>query len=155
LDVGHEGLDEEHRRLVALINDLCTSSGAMRDAREIARRLRALTAEAKIHTEHETLVLSEFRRDLEDSPHQHVPHHLKTAIAAAIEDHIADHITLRDRLADVTRTVRNGRWAEGTSLCQVIEMWFLDHAVKYDMQIKTIIQSMHSHRRGHETSRWR
>ena len=142
--VGHEELDKEHRRLVALINDLCTCV-TTRDAMEIAGRLRALTAEAKRHLGHETLVLRDFRRDLEDRANQHVPQHLKTSMAAAIEDHIADHITLRGRLAEVTRTVRNGRWAEGTSLCQVVELWFLDHAVKYDMQIKTILQSMDHH----------
>ena len=76
-------------------------------------------------------------------------------MAAAIEDHIADHMTLRDRMAEVTRTVRNGRWAEGTSLCQVIELWFLDHAVKYDMQIKTLLQTMPPQLHGHETPRWR
>ena len=152
-DVGHEGLDKEHRQLVALINDLCTCV-ATRDAKEIARRLRALTAEAKAHLEHETVVLREFRRDLEDPTNQHVPRQLKMTIVAAVEDHVADHIALRHRLAEVTRTVRNGRWAEGSSLCQVVEMWFLDHAVKYDIQIKTIIQSIHPHPHGHnEASR--
>src|SRR5207248_2651191 len=121
--------------------DLCTSM-ATRDAGEIARRLRALTVEAKSHLEHETSVLLAFRRDLESRSTQQVSRRLKTAMAAAIEEHMADHVSLRDRLAEVTRTVRNGRWAEGTSLCQVVEMWFLDHAVKYDIQIKTIIQSM-------------
>jgi hemerythrin len=139
--VGHEGLDKEHRRLVVLINDLCTCV-VTRDADEIATRLRTLTTEAKAHLEHETVVLREFRRDLEEPSNQHVPRQLKTTIAAAIEDHVADHIILQRRLAEVTRTVRNGRWVEGSSLCQLVEMWFLDHAVKYDIQIKTIIQSM-------------
>lgn len=136
--VGHEEIDNEHGRLVVLINDLCAST-AMRDAKEIARRLRVLIAESKRHTEHETVVLREFWRDLEDPANQHLPNHLKTAIAAAIEDHIADHFAFRNRLAEATRNFRSGRWAEGTSLCQLVEKWFLDHAVKYDLQIKTII----------------
>ena len=152
--VGHEGLDDEHRRLVALINDLCTPVRT-RDTTDIAGRLRALTAETNRHLAHETLVLREFRRDLEDPPNRHVPRQLKTTIAAGIEDHVADHTTLRERLAEVTRTVRDGLWAEGTSLCQVVEMWFLDHAVKHDVHIKTMMQSMHPRPNGHEPSRWR
>jgi hemerythrin len=139
---GHEELDREHHRLVALINDLYTSV-TIRDAMEVARRLRALVAESKRHLEHETLVLRELRRDLESPANEHVPRQLKTSIAAAIEDHIAEHSALRRRLADVTRTVRNGRWVEGgTSPGELIGTWFLDHAVKYDSQIKTILQAM-------------
>jgi len=117
--VGHEGLDQEHRRLVALINDLCTCV-TTRDAREIASRLHALVTEAERHLRHETLVLREFRRDLEDPPNHRVPPQLKTKIVAAIEDHVADHVTLRHRLTEVMKTVRSGRWAEGISLCQVV-----------------------------------
>jgi hemerythrin len=147
--VGHGGLDKEHRRLVAHINDLCTCV-TTRDAAEIESRLHALTAEADRHLQHETVVLREFQRDLEDPPNQHVSRQLGTTISAAIEDHIADHVTLQHRLAEVTRTVRNGHWTEGFSLCRVVEMWFLDHAVKYDIQIKTMIQSMSPLRHGHE-----
>jgi hemerythrin len=139
--VGHEGLDEEHRRLVAHINDLCTCESS-RDTAEIAGRLRALTADTEGHLKHETLVLREFRRGFTNSGNQKVSRQLKTTIAEAIEDHVADHVTLRHRLAEVTRKVRSGRWSEGTSICQVVEMWFLDHAVKYDMQIKTMLQTM-------------
>jgi hemerythrin len=146
--VGHQSLDKEHRRLVARINDLCTCV-TKRDAAEIASRLHALTTEAESHLKHETLVLREFRRDLED-PNHHVSRQEKATIAAAIEDHVADHITLRHRLAEVTRTVREGRWAEGDALCQVVEMWFLDHAVKYDIQIKSIVQLMRPSLRGDE-----
>jgi hemerythrin len=136
--VGHEAIDDEHCRLIALINDLCASV-AIRDAKEIARRLRVLIAESKRHTEHETVVLREFWRDLKDPANRHLPNPLKTSMAAAIEDHIADHFAFRNSLAEVTRNFRSGRWAEGTSLCPAVKHWFLDHAVKYDVQIKTII----------------
>ena len=141
---GHDGLDREHHRLVALINDFCTSV-TIGGAAEIARRLRALVAEAKRHLEHETLVLRGLRRELETPANDHLPRQLKTIIATAIEEHIAEHVALRRRLAEVTRTVRNGRWAEGgTSPGQLVTMWFVDHAVKYDSQVKTILQAMHS-----------
>ena len=150
--VGHEELDKEHRRLVSLINELSTSA-TTRDATEIARRLRALTAETRRHLDHETRVLRKFGRDLEDPPNRHLPHQLRATIAAAIEDHVVDHIALRDRLAVATQTVRNSRLAEGTSVCQDVEMWFLDHAVKYDIQIKTIMQSIHPRIWGRATPR--
>jgi hemerythrin len=78
---GGEEVDEEHQRLVALINDLCTTP-TMQDPSEVARGLRALVAEAKRHLAHETLMLRELLRDLEAPANEHVPRQLKTTIAA-------------------------------------------------------------------------
>jgi len=140
--VGHEGLDKEHRRLVMLINQLCTAYGTTHDLTETARVLRALTAATKRHTRHETLVLRKFLVELEDPQNRHAPHQLRAIIDAAIEDHLADHGRLLERLGEFTRAVQSDQWTEGTSLCQEVEAWFLNHAMKYDLQIKAIIQSM-------------
>ena len=146
LVVGHDELDKDHRRLVMLINELCTSYGATRDTAESTRALSALMAAADQHVRHETLVLREFSRRLEEPRNLHPPHHLKAIVDAAIDDHIADHEILLDRLAEVARRVDRGLFAEGASLCQEVEKWFLDHAIEYDLRIKAIVHSMRPYR---------
>jgi len=138
--VGHDELDQQHRHLVMLINELGTSYGATRDTREIARGLRPLTEAATKHMRHETLVLRQFGQHLQNG---HATSHRRAILDARIEDHIADHDTLENRLEEITEVVNGNLSVEGVSLCRELEMWFLDHAVRYDLKLKAIIESMH------------
>ena len=54
----------------------------------------------------------------------------------------AEPLVMQDQpLGDMTRALHAEAVAAGANLCDRLRVWFVDHAVGYEAQIKTILQS--------------
>jgi hemerythrin len=85
LSIGVPGVDEEHRRFLALIDDLDAAIAAHARPHDLERRLQVIVQEARAHFDHENRKLAELG----------VPH---------AERHIAAHARLGSQLWDALRT---------------------------------------------------
>jgi hemerythrin len=118
LSIGVPGVDEEHRRFLALIEDLDAAIAAHSRPHEIERRLQVIVQEARAHFDHENRKLSEL----------HLPH---------AERHIAAHARLGSQLWDALRTCYaiepSEDWAKKGL---VIKQMLLDHFQLDDLKYR-------------------
>ncbi len=131
--IGHRELDAEHRRMVDLINQICFACDASQPARQPLILLRELESLTEEHFEHEEAVLEElFAATL----------NLRETLAAAKVEHAAEHRRTLGDLRDMSRGLHSDKVAAGSKLCEKLKAWFIDHAIGYEAQVKTIIQSV-------------
>ena len=135
--VGHPGLDDEHRRMVALINDIAAAAeddwGA--DAfSELLERLRKVTEE---HFRNEDVILWELRSGTYAGLRDRVrtPPFIKAMAEAAFDEHMAEHASMLGQM-DAVRTLPRD------ALCETLKTWFVEHAIRHDSQLKAIFQAM-------------
>ena len=135
--VGHPGLDDEHQRMVALIDDIATAFESDQSAEAFAdllRRLRGVTVE---HFRHENAILWELRSGtytgLSESPR--TPPFVKAMAEAAFDEHMAEHDSML-RQMDALETLPR------EALCETLKTWFVNHAIKHDSHLKAIFQAM-------------
>jgi hemerythrin-like metal-binding protein len=131
--VGDADLDEQHRMMVGLINQICVEAGAGRHAKAIAL-LSELQFVSEAHFRSEEGLLHRIETDIEQN-------HLRTVVHIAIDDHERSH---QLGLAALRRLVE--RWHEasagnGATPCHELKTWFVDHAIGAEAQVKTILQS--------------
>ena len=133
--VGDKRLDEEHRRMVGLINQICICADLGQHAKSISL-MTALQFVAESHARNEDAPLT--RIDIE------IAHHpLHTVVDAAIEEHAREH---RHKLAELRELTE--RWrainshADELWLCDELKAWFIDHTTGYEARIKTVLQSI-------------
>jgi hemerythrin-like metal-binding protein len=125
--VGEQGLDAEHRRTVELINEICIRAEAgWRES--IDSLLRELQFVSEMHFRNEETVLARIAAKIDQK-------HLQTVVRLAIEQHAREHRRQLDKLQDmVMRT-------DDHEICESLKSWFVDHVVREDAQVKTILQS--------------
>jgi hemerythrin-like metal-binding protein len=131
--VGDVDLDEEHRLMVGLINQVCLEAAAGRFDKAIAR-LGELQFVAEAHFRHEEALLHRIEAEIEQN-------HLRTVVHIAIDDHARSHqfgLAALHRLFD---RWRQASAAGGTTPCHELKTWFVDHAIGAEAQVKTILQS--------------
>jgi hemerythrin len=135
--VGHSGLDGEHRRIAALINDIAAGVVAGIGADAFADLLRQLREAAIEHFKNENTILWELRAGtyagLRDRPRS--PPVVKAMAEAAFDEHIAEHkamVTQMDALSELPRE----------ALAETLKTWFIDHAIKQDAHLKAIFQAL-------------
>jgi len=135
--VGHPGLDSEHQRMVALINEVIAAveAGESEERRRgLMKALREVTLE---HVRHENAILWELRSGayaaLQGRPR--TQKFLKAMAEAAFDEHMAEH-------ASMVSQVDHVRGLPLDQLCQTLKTWFLDHAIKHDAHLKAIFQAM-------------
>lgn len=135
--IGHDALDAEHRYLVEAINEIFAAFDADLPQPEIRSRLNALKVAITKHLRHESTVLERIKNGIYDDGQQRrpPPTFVKAMSAAAIEEHIAEHV---DSLARVGALVAD---ASHTS-CLELKAWFVDHAIKHNSHLKSIFQAM-------------
>ena len=136
--VGHPELDAEHRLMVELISEICVTQDRERDATSLSLRLHRLEDVTERHFLHEETVLASIRSD-QDKRHPW----LADVLDAAIRDHSAEHERMLNQLRAISRKALGAReaaaWAE---CCEELKAWFVDHAIEYESQIKTVLQSV-------------
>jgi len=133
--IGHPGLDDEHRRMVALIDDIAAATDADADAfADLLQRLREVTVE---HFRHENALLWELRsgtyaalRNL-----QRTAPFVKAMAEAAFDEHMAEHASMLRQMEALKTLARD-------ALCETLKTWFVDHAIKHDSHLKAIFQAM-------------
>jgi len=135
--VGHPGLDGEHQRMVALINEIIAAveAGEGQDRRlALIETLREVTVE---HVRNENAILWELRSGayaaLQDRPR--TQKFLKALAEAAFDEHMAEHDSMLAQIDHV-------RGLPLEQLCETLKTWFLDHAIKHDSHLKAIFQAM-------------
>ena len=126
-EVGHEGLDAEHRRMASLINQICIDADAGRRD-NIGSLLGELQFVSEAHFRNEEAVLARVASDI-------AQRHLQTVVRLAIERHAREH---RRRLDQLHRLVARPDHLE---IGDELKAWFIGHVVGEEAQIKTILQS--------------
>jgi len=132
-EVGDPDLDEEHRTMVGLINQVCVDADAGRHGKAIAL-LGELQFVSEAHFRNEEAMLHRIETEIEQS-------HLRTVVHTAIEDHACSHRLGLDhlhKLVEKARAVGVGGW---TGICDEVKSWFVDHSIGEEAQVKTILQS--------------
>jgi hemerythrin-like metal-binding protein len=136
--VGHKDLDAEHRLMVELINSVCVAHGAEREPKGLSVLLRRLEDVTEQHFRHEEIVLQGIRTE-QDKRRPWLAH----VLDAAINDHSVEHTRMLDDLRAITNKMLTPRpqstWA---AYCEELKAWFVDHAIEYESQIKTVLQSV-------------
>ncbi len=134
---GHPGLDDEHRRMVALINDIAPAvdAGAEADGfSDLLEQLREVTME---HFRNENTILWELRSGtyagLRDRPR--TPPFVKAMAEAAFDEHMAEHQSMLKQMEELRALPRH-------ALSETLKTWFVDHAIKHDSQLKAIFQAI-------------
>jgi hemerythrin len=131
--VGDADLDEEHRCMVGLINQICLEAGAGRHVKAIAL-LGELQFVSESHFRNEEGLLHRIETELEQN-------HLRTVVHIAIDDHARSHqlgLAALHRLVERWRAASAGN---GATPCHDLKSWFVEHAVGAESQVKTILQS--------------
>ncbi len=134
--VGDEALDAEHRRMVGLINDICIAAATGRRS-SLGSLLGELQLLAEMHFRNEEVLLTRIASEIDQQ-------HLKTVMRNAIEQDTREHRRQLEELRELNKlqessTIRNG----DLKLCDALKTWFVTHAVGYEAQVKTILQSSH------------
>ncbi len=137
--VGHQELDAEHRQMVGLINQICLACDAKQHEREPEQEPAVLMEELErlttTHFDHEEAVL----RDLSTA----IPNpKLSEIMAAAVTEHAAEHVRRLGELRELSRELNSDAVTAEAKLCHDLITWFIDHAIVYEAQVKTIIQSV-------------
>ena len=136
--VGHEALDNEHRRLIKAINDVCAACDGDGSRGALHALFAALERETVKHFAHENTVMNEIFAGRS----RKLPGEVKAMTGRAIKGHLAEH---ERNLADLRKIMRAAEADSGCDLAQTsaeLKRWFLDHAVKYDSQLKAIFQAL-------------
>jgi len=132
--VGDDRLDDEHRRMVDLINQVCTSVIIEQHDKK-ASLLNELLAISEVHFRHEEALLVKVATEIDQ-------HHLRTTVLTAIEAHADEHGRGLEALREIVEKSRAARvHADELKHCEEMKAWFIDHTIGYETQVKTILQS--------------
>lgn len=133
--VGHGLIDQQHRTLVQLINDIAAAVPS--NGNRTGPILKSLGRAVRDHFRTENAILWEIRmgthKGVRRSPEARS---LVASMAGAIFDaHIAEHTKLLDHLDEIVS-------APLETLVETLGAWFVDHVIKQDSHLKTIFQAM-------------
>src|SRR5581483_6657738 len=129
--------DAEHRQMVSLISRICERVAAGEDA-TAASLLSDLQFVAETHFHNEDALLARIDEEI-------ALDRLQSVVRAAILEHAREHRQKLDELHRLTERWRRGVAAAARMrFCDELKTWFVDHAVVYEAQIKTILQSTHN-----------
>ena len=135
--VGHPGLDDEHRRMVELINDIAAAAEADWGADAFSKLLHQLRKVTEEHFQNENTILWELRSGnyagLRDR--ERTPPFIKAMAEAAFDEHMAEHESMLGQMDAVSTLPRD-------TLCETLKTWFVEHAIRHDSQLKAIFQAM-------------
>lgn len=131
--VGHHGLDSEHKRLVALINEIAGG------ASPLLQLSSAFYLASVAHFRHENAVM----RDILDGAYLLSDNRVGRPAAiseAAINDHCAEHARSLIKLERMLQSVLAAENAHRL-LASELKAWFLDHAINHDAHLMAIFRS--------------
>ncbi|HYM30058.1 MAG TPA: hemerythrin family protein [Candidatus Cybelea sp.] len=133
--IGHKGLDAEHRGMIDLINRFCLARGADLHMQHLLSGMRELESLTEKHFKHEEAMLEEHYLAARKGSR------VRESILAAKTEHAVEHQKSLSLLREMSRTLPADAGAARSKLCGELKKWFIDHAVGYDAQMKTIVQS--------------
>ena len=137
--VGHLALDLEHRRLVALINDISGVRATADGPKSLLDLSNAFYLASLEHFRHENSVMRDLIVGAYLLPGAGAP---RVAIReAAINDHRAEHAQALISLESRLQSFFAGGDRQGLTLASVLRSWFLDHVIKHDAQLKEVFQT--------------
>jgi hemerythrin len=135
--VGHDQLDEEHRRFVELINTIYIAATKRWARSEVNPLLDGLLYLADQHFKHENSVLLTISRRPIPGGVDKSAFILATA-AARLDKHIASHAKIRPRLTMIVHNVRVALLDAKPNMSSELKDWFIDHATTHDAYLKPI-----------------
>lgn len=116
LAIGHDMIDEQHKVLVGLINDLHTSQATGREQQIIRRTLRELYNYAIYHFKEEEMLMA--------------------ALPSALRHpHKLEHDTFIHDLNEITAKANEGDAHVGAETFNWLVGWLLDHIAVTDRQL--------------------
>ncbi|MDE2167524.1 MAG: hypothetical protein KGJ66_14450 [Alphaproteobacteria bacterium] len=121
----------EHRALIARINEICDP------LENIGHRVQSLVLLVKDHFDHENAIL----RKIIDGGSE-IPASVKAVSADAIREHIYDHEIALARLKAIGQAVADAGVDELPRHCEALQRWFIDHAVKHDAHLRSVLQTL-------------
>lgn len=134
--IGRPELDAEHLRMIDLINRICVACGASQDRSNLLALLRELEGLTEQHFQHEEALL-----EANDTSTQNDRRILDGILEAKIK-HPIEHGRRLNELRKMTRRLRTDARTAESKLCEELKAWFVDHAIGYEMQMRTIFQSV-------------
>jgi hemerythrin-like metal-binding protein len=139
--VGHEGLDAEHRHLIAAINEIHSAQCAKQTFTQLEPRFSALKLAAEAHFKHENSVMRKINTDTITSPEKRTAR-LKAMSNAVINEHIAEHAQALLKLGSIIHTFKARIDTAEPNLSFDLRDWFIEHAIKRDAHLKAVFQAM-------------
>ena len=133
--VGHDGLDAEHRALIAAITGICTR-GPDDDLSVLHPLIEDVRKIAAQHFESESAILRAIIASAASEIYS--PTFLKSMTDAVLHEHVEHHASEIIQLDSIFATGQSS----ASQLCYELENWFLKHAVKYDAHLKALFQAM-------------
>ncbi len=125
--IGHQSLDEEHRRLVATINRLHAAETEGVKGRALEPLLRAVELATIEHFRHENAVLTlELHTPLGDEMGN---------------EHFADHARSFAQLESIIHRINAGETFAAHELSRTLGQWFVEHVVGHDAPLKKTLQA--------------
>jgi hemerythrin len=125
--------------MVGLINQICFACDAKQREREPERQPVVLLLDlehlTKAHFDHEEAVL----RDLSEAT---LNPKLRETLSAAGQEHAAEHAKRLGDQSEMRRALHSDEIAAEAKLGADLTIWFIDHAIVYEAQVKTIIRSV-------------
>jgi len=134
--VGHPALDAEHRSMVDAINAICECEHARGDESDLRLRCETLRTLSSSHFEHEERVLGEIRSFAQTEPE--FPVSMKSMSEAMFIEHLRDH----QHAIDALRLLLLRSGDRGLPICDDLTRWFVEHAIKYDAQLKAVLRGI-------------
>ena|SRR5689334_9654013 len=133
--VGHGLIDQQHRTLIQLINDVAVA--IPNNGTRTAPILKALGRAVREHFRSENAILWAIRMDTHDGVKRSPKaRSLVAAMAGTVFDaHIVEHGRLLDHFDEIIGEPLD-------ELAEKLRAWFVDHAIKQDSHLKTIFQAM-------------
>ena len=123
--------------MVAAINEICEACQAGKPKEVLYALLKALERETLAHLEHENMVMREIFTDQKRG----MGNDVKAMTRRMIAGHVAEHERNLSELRVIMRTARAEPDCGAEHICAELKKWFLDHAVKYDADLKAIFQA--------------
>jgi hemerythrin len=133
--VGNEGLDAQHRQLVAVINEIYSAECANQTQHQLRDLLNTFELAAVEHFKHENSVM----RAISDGANWFQPAQsavLMALIDAGINEHYADHARALIKLDAIVRAFHSGADAAKQALSSRLSDWFVEHAITSDLHLK-------------------
>ena len=135
--VGHDGLDAEHRALIAAINGICTR-GPDDDVSIHHSLIEDVHKIAAKHCESESAILRAIIASAASEIYSST--FLKSKTDAVLHEHVEHHANEIIQLDSIFATGQSS----ASRLCHELKNWFSKHAVKYDAHLKALFQAMQS-----------
>jgi len=132
--VGHTGLDEEHRSMIAIINSIRTDETNEDQRRQLLNCLLPTTSR---HFEHENSLMQTILSDIDAE--QLTIMSMSREVAA---EHLREHELSLELLYSMATVTPAGRPPGPREVYENLVHWFVQHAIKHDADLKAVFQAL-------------